>query len=219
MASDVSGTSTIALGTLSGSGTLNNALTGSRVTYQIGGNNQSSEFDGVVEDGAGVVALQKIGTATLTLGGENTYTGGTTITQGTLKGAASCFGTGSITLADGTLSSNGTLRNAIVVTPDSTCWINADLLPLTLTGSLSATGWPLVYHTGAQLNLAGDDSRFGGNFVQQDDNSLVTCFTSASAGSAAGIWHITSGVLESDIAGTATIQLALLFARVPWKMP
>ncbi len=185
LANDVSGTPTIALGTLSGSGgTLNNAMTGSTVTYQIGGNNQSTEFDGVIEDGADTVALTEVGTGTQTLGGENTYTGGTTITQGTLRGSGSSFGTGSITLANlpgwgATLSSNGTLANAIVAAAGTESTVNAYLSPLTLTGGFSGTGW--IIHTGAQLNLAGDNGSFQGTFWQTGDDSLVTCFTSVSA--------------------------------------
>ena len=186
-------------------------MTDSPLTFEIGGNNRSTEFDGVIQDGdgTGYVALNKVGTGALTLGGANTYTGGTTITQGTLRGLDSSFGTASIALAGGTLSSNGTLGNDIVVTGQS--GIDAYLSPLTLTGSILGTGWPAISHTVAQLNLAGDDSGYQGYFSQTGDDSSVTCFTSAGAGSARAIWQIDSGVLESDIDGTATIQLGSLF--------
>jgi uncharacterized repeat protein (TIGR01451 family) len=96
-ASDVPGSSTIQLGSLAGTGgtvtnylsntggMLSNALAGSTLTYSIGGNNQSTEFDGVMEDGAGIVALTKVGEGTLTLSGANTYSGVTTIESGTLQ--------------------------------------------------------------------------------------------------------------------------------------
>ena len=86
LANEVSGTPIIALGVLTGSGgTLSNALAGSRATYQVGGNDQSTEFDGVIEDGSGTVALTKVGTGRLTLAGANTYTDVTTIESGTLQ--------------------------------------------------------------------------------------------------------------------------------------
>ena len=49
----------IALGSLGpcGWGTLDNAADGTAVTFQIGGNNQSSEFDGVIQDGSDEGAL------------------------------------------------------------------------------------------------------------------------------------------------------------------
>jgi autotransporter-associated beta strand protein len=66
------------------------------VALITGSNNGTSEFDGLLEDvppasgNGGKLALQKVGTGTLTLarpaGAPNTYTGGTTITAGTLIG-------------------------------------------------------------------------------------------------------------------------------------
>jgi CSLREA domain-containing protein len=65
-------------------------------TLIVGGSNASTEYDGLLEDvppasgNGGKLALQKIGTATLTLvrplATPNTYTGGTMITAGTLAG-------------------------------------------------------------------------------------------------------------------------------------
>jgi autotransporter-associated beta strand protein len=73
-------------------------------TLAVGNLNTNTEFSGVIHDGAsptaladsiassnfgyapgGVGSLDKIGTGTLILSGNNTYTGGTTITSGTLQ--------------------------------------------------------------------------------------------------------------------------------------
>jgi autotransporter-associated beta strand protein/parallel beta-helix repeat protein len=124
----VSASPTIALGSLSGSGTLSNMVANSAVTYQIGGNNQSTEFDGVIEDGAdgsGTVALTKLGTGTLILTGANAYSGDTFIEHGTLVvaggddrlpmgttvtlGNAANDTSGILQLGDGTTSCNQTL--------------------------------------------------------------------------------------------------------------
>ena len=85
LANDVPGTPTIALGSLSGSGTLGNVAPGSTATFAVGGNNQASDFDGVITDGSGVVNLTKTGTGELTLTAASTYSGVTTISAGVLQ--------------------------------------------------------------------------------------------------------------------------------------
>jgi autotransporter-associated beta strand protein len=67
-----------AIGSLAGAG---NVTLGS-ATLTAGGNNNSTVFSGVV---SGTGALTKAGTGTLTLAGANTYTGGTTVSAGTLQ--------------------------------------------------------------------------------------------------------------------------------------
>ncbi|MBD0416583.1 autotransporter outer membrane beta-barrel domain-containing protein [Oryzicola mucosus] len=62
------------------------------VSLQVGGNNLSTTVDGVISDGglAGGSggSLVKVGTGTLTLGGENSYTGVTLIRNGVLQAGA-----------------------------------------------------------------------------------------------------------------------------------
>jgi fibronectin-binding autotransporter adhesin len=69
---------------LSGSGIVTSSVAGPK-TLSVGSNDQTSIFSGVIQNGAGTVSLNKVGTGTLTLSGTNTYTGNTTVTLGTLK--------------------------------------------------------------------------------------------------------------------------------------
>ena len=81
----------------------------------VGGNNFSTTVSGVIEDGGQASgtggSLIKVGTGTLTLLGDNTYSGGTTIQAGTLvAGTVSAaqeisfaLGTGNVFLQGGTL--------------------------------------------------------------------------------------------------------------------
>ena len=103
---------TQAIGSLAGAGTVTNSAAAGALT--AGGNNGSTTFSGVIEDGAGTTSLTKAGTGTLTLSGTNTYSGGTTINAGTLAvssdanlGAAS----GALTFNGGTLQTTGNLSS------------------------------------------------------------------------------------------------------------
>jgi uncharacterized repeat protein (TIGR01451 family) len=110
LANEVSGAPIIALGALTGNGgTLSNAAAGSTVTYRIGDGNQSTEFDGVVNDGSGIVALTKAGAGRLTLAGANTYAGVTTIESGTLAIANAAAITSLLTNSGGVNDTGGFL--------------------------------------------------------------------------------------------------------------
>jgi autotransporter-associated beta strand protein len=82
----------------------------------VGGNNMDTTVSGLIEDGgqAGGTggSLIKVGTGTLTLLGDNTYSGGTTIQDGTLvvgtliaadQPISTALGTGNVFVAPGTL--------------------------------------------------------------------------------------------------------------------
>jgi autotransporter-associated beta strand protein len=82
-----------------GGGTVTNNGT-SNTTLTAGGDNSSTLFSGTIQDGASnTLALIKSGTGTLTLGGTNSYSGGTTVIGGTLQVTNnSSVGTGTATL-------------------------------------------------------------------------------------------------------------------------
>ncbi len=114
------------IGNLTGTGgsvtTAYNSTAGTRtlgVTQTTAGT-----FAGSLADASGgrLLGLQKSGAATLTLSGNNSYTGGTTVNAGTLlAGHNNAFGTGAVTVnSGGTLNaglagSGRTLANAITV--------------------------------------------------------------------------------------------------------
>ncbi len=89
---------------LSGNGTVD-GISGTP-TLTVGDGNATSTFSGVIKNTAGTLAVTKIGTGTLTLSGNNTYTGATLVTTGTLVVNGS-LGSGGVTVQTGaTLGGN-----------------------------------------------------------------------------------------------------------------
>jgi len=88
---------------------LSSTNTGQTLTAEV--DSGSSTINGVIANGGtGAGALTKTGAGTLVLGGANTYTGGTTVSDGTLQLGASnrLADTGSVSIgASGTLNLNG----------------------------------------------------------------------------------------------------------------
>jgi autotransporter-associated beta strand protein len=84
-----SGNNQISAGSIEGAGTY--SLGANQLT--VGSNNLSTAVSGSIQDGGSAggtgASLVKVGTGTLTLSGNNTYTGATTISTGTLVAASS----------------------------------------------------------------------------------------------------------------------------------
>ena len=117
---DLNGTSEV-INQLGGTtGTITNGAAGAaKLTVKNG-----SSFSGVVQDGVGTVALQ-MNNQTLTLSGDNSYSGGTTMAGGTLVvGSDTAAGTGLITMGAGTVraydATDRVLVNDVTLTNNQT---------------------------------------------------------------------------------------------------
>ncbi|WP_446694699.1 autotransporter-associated beta strand repeat-containing protein, partial [Rhodopseudomonas telluris] len=166
----------ISIGSLSGSGTVAATVVGG-VPVQaltIGSLNTSTEFSGTFIDNGAQFALGKTGTGTLTLTGDSFYTGGTTISGGTLQlgnGGTS----GSIT---GDITNNATLT---VNRSNGT----------SLGGVISGTG-QLVKLGGGILALLGNNTYTGGTTISA---GTLRVGNGATSGSIVGD-VVNNGVLE-----------------------
>ncbi|HEX4665872.1 MAG TPA: autotransporter-associated beta strand repeat-containing protein [Chthoniobacterales bacterium] len=113
-----SATASMSIGSVEGTGTV--ALGRNNLT--VGRNDLDTAFSGVIEDGAGMGgSLTKTGVGTLILGESNTYTGGTTVENGTLiidSSAGSGTGTGFVQVNRGTLGGNGMISGLVTIGGD-----------------------------------------------------------------------------------------------------
>ena len=104
------------IASIAGAGTITSSAVGA-VTLTNGGTTTTT-FSGVIQNGSGTLSLTKSGTGTLTLSGVNTYSGGTTLSTGTLNiNNASAIGTGTFIISGGTI--DNTSAGAITLTTNN----------------------------------------------------------------------------------------------------
>ncbi|MFT3787329.1 MAG: autotransporter-associated beta strand repeat-containing protein [Tepidisphaeraceae bacterium] len=150
------------------------------------------------------------GTGKVLLGGANTFTGGLTITNGTLQlGSATALGAGSVLLNSGTLDVNG--QNLIVPSGFSgaggTITNSTGASTLTLNGGTIASaiadgaGTIGLINAGGTLVLNGSNSYSGGTTI---NGGSVRVAVDAALGAAAGAVTLNAGTLEST--GTFTMS-------------
>ena len=104
----------VTIGSIEGSGLVS---LGDR-NLTVGSNNRSTTFSGRVQGGSTGGSLTKIGKGKLSLTKGNVYTGGTTVSKGTLlvkNKSGSATGTGAVQVNAGTLGGTGIIAGAVTV--------------------------------------------------------------------------------------------------------
>ena len=119
------------------------------VTLTVGGDNTSTTYSGVIQNGSGSVGLTKAGTGTLTLSGNNTYSQYTSILAGTLiaenNNALGTSGLGTSIAAGATLD----LKNVSIASES----LSVDGIITTSSGTSSLSGVVVVGSTAAEINV------------------------------------------------------------------
>jgi fibronectin-binding autotransporter adhesin len=163
-------------------------------TYSIGAKNVASTFAGTIADGgstsAGLIALAKLGTNTLTLTGPNTYGGGTTISAGTLQ-----VGDGG---ASGTLGVGPVVNNATLVFSRSD--------PFEVANAISGPGLLIQLGTGV-LTLTGANTSSGETWVNQGTLAI------GGSGSISGPLAVARGA-TLDVSGAPGFTLSQVLSGV-----
>jgi outer membrane autotransporter protein len=157
----------VEIGSLTGSGSVIIGFSDATSALVVSGSSVSS-FSGSL-GGAG--SLTKAGTGTLTLSGNNSYSGGTSLTVGTLAvGSSTALGTGALSFSNGTTlqaAANGlTLGNAMTLSGNNT--VDTQANALTLGGAITGgSGSTLTKIGSGTLTLSRNNSATfaGGVFI------------------------------------------------------
>jgi autotransporter-associated beta strand protein len=166
------------------------------------GSSVSSNFGGVIGDGSGAGSVVINAVGTVTLGGNNTYSGGTTVEAGTLSiGAANNIGTGTLTLDNGTtvdLTAGFTLTQAITVAGDPTFEVASGQTD-TITGLISDGSSPGIVELtgGGTLDLDNAANSYSGGTTIAGGSTLELGVAGA-AGSGAITFSGTGDTLKID---------------------
>ncbi|MCE9615270.1 MAG: autotransporter-associated beta strand repeat-containing protein [Lentisphaerae bacterium] len=182
------------LGSLAGSGAVDNTLGIGTYTLSVGINNQSTSFSGAIGNTSGTVAFTKTGSGTLVLSGAHTYGGTTTIALGALKiGAANVI-------------PNGPGKGDVAVTTANTCILDLAGFDETING---LTGLGVVTNsTGSSTLTIGDGNATASGSATLRDGDGTLALTKIGSGTQtmsgtstySGDTTVNSGTLKLGVA-------------------
>ena len=205
----------VAIGSIEGSGAV--FLGANKLT--VGSNKRSTTFSGVMQDGgdAGGTggSLTKTGKGKLSLTNANTYTGGTTVTKGTLlvkNTTGSATGSGAVHVNAGTLGGTGKIAGAVTLGTGSGA--GAFLSPgnsATKPGTLTINNHALTFNADATYECALDRTSLKATQVVAKGvtiNSAQFTFADLGAGT------LTTGTVLTVINNTSASAIVGTFSNL-----
>jgi autotransporter-associated beta strand protein len=186
-----------AAGAALGSPTVTN--TGAAATFTVNSTTASS-FGGVIINTTNPLSLVKSGPATLTLSGDNSYTGSTTVNGGTLALSSSTSNNNLASTTGITVAAGSTLNVAGVTAPGGFTLTGAQTLTNngTVSGGVTAPTGTVLTGTGT---YAGNVTISGGTFTP-GTNSIIGTIPSIG-----GSFSVTSGTFTIKISGASSDQV------------
>jgi autotransporter-associated beta strand protein len=195
------------VGSLTGSGTVTNSVATSLNTFTAGGDSSSQTFSGVLQNGAGTLAVVKQGSGLWQLSGNNTYSGGTTISGGTVQigngGTTGSLGSGNIVLNNAWLSFNRSDSSLIIASALTSGTVSQDGTgTTTLTGNNTYAGGTFIDIGALQVGNGGNSGSLGTGPIV--NNGILNFSRSDTALTVAGAIS-GSGAINQNGAGNVTL--------------
>ncbi len=189
-------------------------------TLSVGTNGLSTTFSGLIKNYfSDSGSLAKTGTGELTLaGGESTYTGGTTLSEGTLivtNKTGSATGTGEVSVSGGTLGGSGKIGGAVIIGKGS--GTGAFLAPahggdaqltLTIQSSLTFNSDATLTYTFQASQKRSKVDKVVANGVTINSGAIFNLIGTA-------IGTLTPGTVLTVIKNTATTPISGTFSNLP----
>ncbi len=184
-------------------------------TLTLQGTSTGNEFAGAIVnyDGLNLTSLTKAGTGTWTLSGANTFTGTTTVTEGTLRLSSSATAIpGALALGNGTGTATAQLLAAQQIASTSAVTFNSAGTPvLDLNGFSQTVGSLATTNTGATVALGSPGAATTFTFGDATDTTFAGII---SGGSNAAVTKAGTGTTvlagTSTYSGTTTVGTGVL---------
>ena len=199
---------------LNGGGTVT-IIAGGAATMTVGSRGGSGVFSGAINNGANTLSLVKTGAGSQALSGGGSYTGGTTLRQGTLVlGNAAAAGTGPITVGDAATGANSiqlTLNADAIANPITVTSLGSGAVTLYATAQYKANTGTITLNRPTTLSVYNSS---GGDWWYSFNNLAGNVGTLTLKGASGGANRVVLGSTNTFV-GDVVVQQGRVQLNVP----